>query len=167
MSLIAGIIKFMSNYQTYISAPFGYVCVCSSRDYVTRIELLASKVSSNSRLNKFAKEAREQVKAYLKNSTFKFDLPIEINGSAYRKQVWNEIAKIPARETRTYGDIATLVGSSARAVGGACGDNVLPILIPCHRVVARGGLGGFMHSSGGFSLKVKWWLLNHEGGFAN
>jgi methylated-DNA-[protein]-cysteine S-methyltransferase len=167
MHLIGAIIKFMHTCQTYISAPFGYICVFSSIDFVSRIELLASKVPSNSRLNKFAKEARKQVKAYLKNSTFKFDLPIEINGSAYRKQVWDEIVKIPARETRTYGDIAALVGSSARAVGGACGDNVLPILIPCHRVVARAGLGGFMHSSGGFSLKVKWWLLNHEGGLAN
>ena len=154
----------MPTYQTCISAPFGYVCVYSSTNYVTRLALLASKVPSNSRLNKFAKEAREQVKAYLKNSAFKFDLPIKITGSAYRKLVWNEIVKIPARETRTYGDIATLVGSSARAVGGACGDSVLPILIPCHRVVARAGLGGFMHSSGGFSLKVKWWLINHEGG---
>ena len=167
MSLIAAIIKFMPTYQTCISAPFGYVCICSSTDHVTRIELLASKAPSNSRLNKFAKEAREQVKAYLKNSAFKFDLPIDINGSAYRKQVWSEIAKIPAAETRTYGDIAVLMGSSARAVGGACGDNVLPILIPCHRVVARADLGGFMHSSGGFSLKVKWWLLNHEGGLAS
>ena len=167
MSLIAAIIKFMPTYQTCISAPFGYVCICSSTDYVTRIELLASKAPSNSRLNKFAKEAREQVKAYLKNSAFKFDLPIDINGSAYRKQVWSEIVKIPAGETRTYGDIATLVGSSARAVGGACGDNVLPILIPCHRVVARADLGGFMHSSDGFSLKVKCWLLNHEGGLTS
>jgi methylated-DNA-[protein]-cysteine S-methyltransferase len=167
MNLIGGIIKFMPTYQSYISAPFGYVCVCSSTDCVSRIELLASKVPSNPRLNKFAKEAREQVKAYLKNSTFKFDLPIDIKGSAYRKQVWNEIVKIPAGETRTYGDIATLVGSSARAVGGACGDNVLPILIPCHRVVARADLGGFMHSAGGFSLKVKWWLLNHEGSLAS
>jgi methylated-DNA-[protein]-cysteine S-methyltransferase len=167
MILIAAIIKLMRIYQTCISAPFGYVCVCSSTDYVTRIELLASKARSNSRLNKFAKEAREQVKAYLKNSAFKFDLPVDINCSAHRKQVWSEIVKIPAGETRTYGDIATLVGSSARAVGGACGDNVLPILIPCHRVVARADLGGFMHSSGGFSLKVKWWLLNHEGGLTS
>lgn len=167
MSLIAAIIKFMPTYQTCISAPFGYVCICSSTACVTRIELLASKAPSNSRLNKFAKEAREQVKAYLKNSAFKFDLPIDINGSAYRQQVWSEIAKIPAGETRTYGDIAVLMGSSARAVGGACGDNVLPILIPCHRVVARADLGGFMHSSRGFSLKVKWWLLNHEGGLAS
>ena len=167
MSLIAAIIKFMPTYQTCISAPFGYVCICSSTDYVTRIELLASKAPSNSRLNKFAKEAREQVRAYLKNSAFKFDLPIDINGSAYRKQVWSEIVKIPAGETRTYGDIAILMGSSARAVGGACGDNVLPILIPCHRVVARADLGGFMHSSDGFSLKVKCWLLNHEGGLTS
>jgi methylated-DNA-[protein]-cysteine S-methyltransferase len=157
----------MPTYQTCVSAPFGYVCVCTSTDYVSKIELLASKVPSNSRLNKFAKEAREQVKAYLKNSAFKFDLPIDINGSTYRKQVWSEVVKIPAGETRTYGDIATLVGSSARAVGGACADNVLPILIPCHRVVARVDLGGFMHSSGGFSLNVKWWLLNHEGGLAS
>ena len=56
------------------------------------------------------------------------------------------------------------MGSSAIAVGGACGDNSLPLLIPCHRVVGRSGLGGFMHSSVGFSLEVKWWLLNHECG---
>ena len=161
-SFIARIINFVSTHQACISAPFGYVRIWSSSECVTRVELTASKVPSDSPLNKFAKEAQEQIKAYLKNPAFKFDLPIAINGSAYRKRVWNEIVNIPAGETRTYGEIATLMGSSAIAVGGACGDNGLPLLIPCHRVVGRSGLGGFMHSSVGFSLEVKWWLLNHE-----
>ena len=153
--------------QTYVSAPFGYVRVLSSIDCVTKIELLACRISTSTRLNKFALEAREQIKAYLKNPNFKFDLPIDIQGSSYRKRVWSEILRIPVRETRTYSEIAAFMGSSARAVGSACGDNRLPLLIPCHRVVAQSGLGGYMHASIGFSLKVKWWLLHHEASLAN
>ncbi|MDC1311593.1 methylated-DNA--[protein]-cysteine S-methyltransferase [Burkholderiales bacterium] len=148
--------------QTCISAPFGYVRVSSSVDFVTEVELVACKTPSTNRLNRLAVEAREQIKTYLKNPNFKFDLPVDIQGSSYRKRVWSEILKIPVRETRTYGEIAIFTSSSARAVGGACGDNRLPLLIPCHRIVARSGLGGYMHASAGFSLKVKWWLLHHE-----
>tara|TARA_E500000178_G_C16711145_1_gene612755 strand:+ start:125 stop:598 length:474 start_codon:yes stop_codon:yes gene_type:complete len=153
----------VSIYQVCISAPFGYVNVLSAIDCVTKVELLAHKVSSSPKLNEFAFEAQKQIKEYLKTPTFKFDLPIDVKGSAYRRLVWGEIVRIPAKETRTYGEIAALIGSSARAVGIACGDNRLPLLIPCHRVVAKSGLGGFMHASGGFALKLKWWLLNHEG----
>ena len=86
----------MSTHQACISAPFGYVRIWSSSECVTRVELTASKVPSDFPLNKFAKEAQEQIKAYLKNPVFKFDLPIAINGSAYRKRVWNEIGNIAA-----------------------------------------------------------------------
>jgi methylated-DNA-[protein]-cysteine S-methyltransferase len=76
--------------------------------------------------------------------------------------VWRAIGAIRPGVTRTYGQIAVELGSAPRAVGQACGDNPLPLLIPCHRVVAADGPGGFAHSAAGFHQTVKQWLLAHE-----
>ena len=70
---------------------------------------------------------------------------------------------IPRGQTRQYGELAAQIGSSARAVGQACGNNPIPVVIPCHRVVGKSGMGGFMHHSGGYALDIKRWLLAHEG----
>jgi methylated-DNA-[protein]-cysteine S-methyltransferase len=69
---------------------------------------------------------------------------------------------IPRGRTLTYGEMARKLDGEARAVGQACGDNRLPIVIPCHRVVAADGVGGFSHSTGGYLLEAKRWLLMHE-----
>jgi len=69
---------------------------------------------------------------------------------------------IPRGRTRTYGELAAELGGEARAVGQACGDNRLPIVIPCHRVVAADGIGGLGHATGGYLLEAKRWLLMHE-----
>jgi methylated-DNA-[protein]-cysteine S-methyltransferase len=73
--------------------------------------------------------------------------------------------RIAAGKTRTYGELAAELRSSARAVGGACGANPIPVVVPCHRVIAAGGaIGGFMGArSEGFELGIKRWLLEHEG----
>ena len=94
-----------------------------------------------------------------------FDLPLAASGSAYQQRVWAAIAGIPRGQVRTYGDVARLIGSAPRAVGQACGANWFPVVIPCHRVTAAGGLGGFAHhdDATGFHLGVKRWLLAHEG----
>lgn len=113
--------------------------------------------------NPLAGEVVRQLRAYLADPTFVFNLPLRASGTPYRQQVWQQIAAIPCGQTRTYGDLAKAIGSAPRAVGGACGDNPLPVVVPCHRVVAAtGGLGGFAHHSAGFLLDVKRWLLNHE-----
>ena len=72
------------------------------------------------------------------------------------------LCEIPRGKTLTYGALAQRLGAEARAVGQACGDNRLPIVIPCHRVVAADGIGGFGHSTGGYLLEAKRWLLMHE-----
>jgi methylated-DNA-[protein]-cysteine S-methyltransferase len=69
---------------------------------------------------------------------------------------------IPRGRTRTYGEFARELGGEARAVGQACGDNRLPIVIPCHRVVAADGIGGFAHATDGYLIEAKRWLLLHE-----
>ncbi len=82
-------------------------------------------------------------------------------GSAFQRRVWEALQQIPYGETRTYAELARYIGSSARAVGGALRANPLPIFIPCHRVVAATGLGGYAGASE-LGQKRKRWLLAHE-----
>jgi methylated-DNA-[protein]-cysteine S-methyltransferase len=89
------------------------------------------------------------------------NLPLRPQGSAYRQRVWQALRQIPAGETRTYLDIARLAGGSPRSVGGANAANPIAIFIPCHRVVAVGGLGGYSFADG---LQTKQKLLALERG---
>ncbi|MDR2166201.1 MAG: methylated-DNA--[protein]-cysteine S-methyltransferase [Zoogloeaceae bacterium] len=109
-------------------------------------------------------EAVRQIEAWLADARFVFDLPTRARGTPFQKQVWAAISAIPPGETRTYSALATSIGRrTPRPVGNACGANPLPILVPCHRVVAsNGGLGGFARQRGGFLLDIKHWLLQHE-----
>lgn len=103
-----------------------------------------------------------QLSAYLENAKYKFDLPIRLSGSMHQLQVWEAMQRIPAGQVRTYGELADEVGSNARAVGTACGNNPVPIVVPCHRIVAVNGLGGFMGGTGDQTVSIKRWLLRHE-----
>jgi len=103
--------------------------------------------------------ARDQVHEYLDGERTGFDLPLAPFGTAYRQRVWAALCAIPYGATRTYLDIAAVAGGAARSVGQANADNPIPILIPCHRVVATGGLGGY---SGGDGLETKRFLLALE-----
>lgn len=106
-------------------------------------------------------DAKAQLDAYFDGERRAFDLPLAPAGSPFQRSVWKLIAAIPFAETRAYGALARRLGSAPRAVGGACGRNPLPLLIPCHRVVGAGGtLGGY---SGDGGLDAKRWLLAWEG----
>jgi methylated-DNA-[protein]-cysteine S-methyltransferase len=104
-------------------------------------------------------EAARQLEAYLAGRLTHFDLPLAASGTAFDQRVWAAMRAIPYGETRTYGDLAHATDSGPRAIGGACGRNPIPIIVPCHRVLARGGLGGY---SGGEGLPTKQWLLSLE-----
>ncbi len=105
-------------------------------------------------------EAARQLAAYFDGRLSRFDLPLAPAGSPFEMRVWSAMLAIPYGETRCYGDLAQAVGSAPRAVGRACGKNPLPIVIPCHRVLARAGLGGY---SGEGGLATKQRLLALEG----
>jgi len=105
-------------------------------------------------------EAARQLQAYFDGKLSHFDLPLAPAGSPFEKRVWSAMQKIPYGETRCYGDLAVDISSAARAVGGACGKNPIPIVIPCHRVLAKAGLGGY---SGAGGLDTKQALLRLEG----
>jgi methylated-DNA-[protein]-cysteine S-methyltransferase len=103
--------------------------------------------------------ARDRLHAYFDGVRICFDLPLDPHGTPYRRRVWEALRTIPAGETRTYAEIARLAGGSPRSVGGASGANPIPILIPCHRVVAGNGPGGY---SGADGLITKRYLLDLE-----
>ena len=105
------------------------------------------------------RRARDQLHAYFDAELTAFDLPLAPLGSPYRQKVWRALCDIPYGATRTYLDIARVAGGSPRAVGGANGSNPIPIIIPCHRVVATTGIGGY---SGGEGLPTKRALLSLE-----
>jgi methylated-DNA-[protein]-cysteine S-methyltransferase len=103
---------------------------------------------------------REELSEYANGSRKTFDAPLAFAGSEWQKTVWEALTRIPFGETRSYGEIADALGrpGAARAVGRANASNVLPLVVPCHRVIAADGtLGGF---NGGLHLKER--LLEHE-----
>lgn len=106
---------------------------------------------------------RSQINAYFKNAQNKFDLPLDLQGTAFQKKVWRILQSIPAGKTLTYGEVARRLNSSPRAVGNACRANPVPLVVPCHRVVSAQGIGGFSGQTGGPKVAIKTWLLQHEG----
>ncbi|RUO25426.1 hypothetical protein CWE09_01435 [Aliidiomarina minuta] len=107
---------------------------------------------------------QEQLGTYLRQSDYSFDLPLAPEGTDFQCWVWQQMSAIPAGQVRTYGEIAKLRNSAARAVGGACRANPLPLFIPCHRIVSRSGIGGYSGQwQEGERIDVKRWLLTHEG----
>lgn len=107
------------------------------------------------------RECVRQLTAYFDGSLTVFDLPLHLVGTPFRQKVWKALRTIPYGETRSYGELAAMVGNekASRAVGGANHHNPVPIVVPCHRVIgADGSLTGY-----GGGLDMKRWLLEHEG----
>lgn len=102
----------------------------------------------------------DEMTAYFAGTLQKFQTPVAPKGSAFQQDFYAALCAIPYGETRTYGDLARDLGVSAQAIGQACGANPIAIIIPCHRVLAANGLGGYS-GLGGIEAKVA--LLRLEG----
>jgi methylated-DNA-[protein]-cysteine S-methyltransferase len=149
-------------YDVTIDFPRMKVAVRTRDDKVAGIRYLPMSTPAIAPKNALAERAARQLERYREDPDTVFDLPLLIEGSPLQRGVWNAMCAIPRGRTRTYGDLARELGADARVVGQACGDNRLPIVIPCHRVVAADGIGGFSHTSEGYLIEVKRWLLAHE-----
>lgn len=150
------------NFDATYLAPFAVLGIRTNGKAVTGLRYLSGDVAPSRPTSSLAQEVVRQIERYLVEPDYVFDLPLEIVGSEFRKRVWKVMCEIPAGRTMTYGEVAERIGSAPRAVGGACGDNQIPLIIPCHRIVARNGIGGFMHTTGDIELGIKRWLLAHE-----
>lgn len=154
----------MAEFDAVIGFPAMRVGVRVRGEHVAAISFLPPQAKLVEPQNELAERAARQIERYRGDPDARFDLPLLVEGTDFQRRVWQALCAIPCGRTLTYGEIARQVEGEARAVGQACGDNRLPLVIPCHRAVAADGIGGFAHSTGGFHLEAKRWLLLHEMG---
>jgi methylated-DNA-[protein]-cysteine S-methyltransferase len=152
-------------FSAIVPAPFGGIGIRTEAGAVCEMVYLPPQFAEQDATDPVAEKAAGQVLKYLAQPDYCFKLPLAPVGTAFQRKVWDVIAAIPRGDLLTYGEVARIIGSAPRAVGQACGANWFPLVIPCHRVTAAGGLGGFANHDDetGFYLGVKRWLLVHEG----
>ncbi len=150
------------DYQAVVAAPGFALGVRCNHDEILGIDFLEARAEQSPK-TLLAKEAVRQLRAYMKDPGFDLGLPLAPAGTPFQRRVWERIALIPPGHTKSYGELAGELATAPRAVGGACGANLYPIVVPCHRVIAAdGALGGFARERGGLLLAIKHWLLEHE-----
>ncbi|SNR62856.1 methylated-DNA-[protein]-cysteine S-methyltransferase [Methylobacillus rhizosphaerae] len=150
-----------SEFDAVITAPFGAIGINVADEYVTGMRLISSPLSPHCPAQPFAQYVALQIQQYLDNTDHVLDVPYIMQGTPFQKRVWRAMMEIPLGQVWTYSELATRVASGPRAVANVCGANHLPLLIPCHRIVAKSGIGGFMKNDK-HGLDVKRWLLQHE-----
>ena len=152
-----------SRFQAKLRTPFALLGIRTDDDELAEIAFLGRDGDAVPPQSRLAERACAQLERYVRDPQYRFDLPLALCGTPFQRRVWGRISAIAAGRTRSYGELARELQSAARAVGQACGANPLPLVVPCHRVLAADGIGGFAHREGGFHLSVKRWLLAHEG----
>jgi len=155
-----------ASYQAKLPTQFALLGIRAEDGLLAEIVFLPKTGRPLAPQNPLAEQTCAQIERYIGDPEFEFDLPLAGRGTPFQRRVWGKISAIRPGRTRSYGDLARELGSAPRAVGQACGANPLPLVVPCHRVLAASGLGGFAHHEGGFHLSVKRWLLAHEGAAA-
>lgn len=153
----------MNAYQAIIATPLGRVAIRMAGDAVSALDYLPADTPEQPPTNAATQGVIEQLEAYFRDSRYSFGIPLAPAGTAFQRKVWEALQAIPPGTVLTYGELARQLDTAARAIGGACRSNPIPILIPCHRVVGRQGLGGYAGEVAGDPLAIKRWLLRHEG----
>ena len=141
-----------------IRSPLGPLTIVEDDDAIVALEWCWMREMTETSLLSFASD---QLANYFDGELTKISLPLAPSGTPFQRLVWASMNRIPYGETKSYGEVADEIGSSPRAVGNACGQNPIPILIPCHRVVGKGG--ALIGYSGREGVETKRYLLEHEG----
>jgi len=147
----------------FLQTPIGCLALSFTGDTLHQVELLYDDpAESKTSLSLKQKSIVKQIQSYFKKAqtlTVPFVLQM---GTPFQQRVWQALSNIPLGQTRTYGELAKKLRTSARAIGMACRTNPIALIVPCHRVVAANDLGGFGGRRDGKPLRVKQWLLAHE-----
>lgn len=149
-------------FSTVITSPVGVIGIYTDDTAVKYVTYLAPSYAELAPLNHLAEECASQLQQYFADSSWYFDLPLMPDGTAFQRRVWQHLSGIQSGQTQTYGHIARRLHTSARAIGNACRQNPLVIVIPCHRVISSNGVGGYSGSTYGQKIAVKQFLLDHE-----
>lgn len=151
------------HYDAVIQTPLGKLGIRFDKDALSLIDFVSPSVPDMPPATPFMARAVEELQRYFEDPSRPFTLSLMLHGTPFQLRVWHALQAIPPGSVRTYGDLAKELGSSPRAVGGACRANPVPIVVPCHRVVSATGLGGYSGARGGEWLTLKVRLLAHEG----
>ena len=143
--------------QLSLHSPIGDLTVSTDDEYIVALDWGWGRDQEPTPV---LARAIAQLEDYFDGKLKAFDLPLRPEGTAFHRAVWQAMVDIPYGQVLTYGEISARLKASARAVGTACGRNPIPVIIPCHRVIGTGGLGGYS-GDGGVDTKV--FLLRHEG----
>lgn len=120
-------------------------------------------IPSQEPTDNISKEVVHQLECYFENPQWHFDLPLDLTGTQFQQRLWGALSDVPAGTTDTYGQLANLLSSGAQAIGQACRRNPVPVVLPCHRIVSRQGVGGYFGEVDGEKMIIKKALLTHEG----
>jgi methylated-DNA-[protein]-cysteine S-methyltransferase len=151
------------NYVASVKTPFAHLALVLKDDVLVSIDFLQHNEKEILPKSAAAKKIVRQIKAYCKHAANEFDVKLELQGTDFQKKVWRELQKVPFGKVKTYGDLAKKLHTSARAVGNACRRNPVPLIVPCHRIVAASGIGGYSGTTSGAIHSIKRELLDHEG----
>jgi methylated-DNA-[protein]-cysteine S-methyltransferase len=152
-----------SNYDMVIDSPIGHLGVKLEGQAVCCLDYLDRRSALRAPAGRAARRVAHELARYFRSGRQSFTVPVELHGTPFQQRVWRALQAIPGGQTLTYGALAATLGSGARAVGNACRSNPVPVIVPCHRVVAVQGLGGYAGQTRGAGLARKRWLLDHEG----
>ena len=147
--------------QEWLVTPFGRLELLVQSEAIIQVDWEAAKPQPG--LRQYA--LQRQLDQYWANPKTEVSIKLLRQGSTYRQLVWNKLCEIPMGETVSYTELAQSIASGARAVGNACRDNPYPLFIPCHRVVAKSGMGGYCGQTEGELMAIKLHLLAYEARF--
>jgi methylated-DNA-[protein]-cysteine S-methyltransferase len=151
-------------YELVMASPVGWLGVRTDGSALTAVEILAGPAPAGGRPGAAAQQVGEALGRYFAGDTDALaGLPVAPTGTPFQRRVWERLRTVRPGEISTYGALGRGLGTSARAVGGACRANPIPLVIPCHRVVGAAGLGGYSGERAGDGVEKKRWLLAHEG----
>jgi len=151
-------------YSFTVSTPFTNLGVITQDNKVVAIESVGETRNIRPKTS-FDRSVASKISRYCKSNDASLDFPVELDGTPFQRKVWRALQKIPAGKVLTYGTLAAKLKTSARAVGNACRRNPALLVVPCHRVVAAHGIGGFAGKNIGKWPRIKQKLLAHEGVF--
>lgn len=154
----------MTDHQAIMTSPIGRIGLrLDEMDRLVALDFLGDRGRSRPPVSLAGRRIVAALQAYFADPLLPLEIPLVPAGTPFQQRVWAALRQIPPGSTRTYGELARYLNSAPRAVGQACRRNPIPIVIPCHRVVAQDGAGGYSGATSGPELDIKRWLLTHEG----
>ncbi|MBE9515374.1 MAG: methylated-DNA--[protein]-cysteine S-methyltransferase [Proteobacteria bacterium] len=147
-----------------VDSPVGRLGVTTHEGRLQSIDFLTASAALAPPVEPFDKEVAKQLQAYFQNPDFTFSLPLCDAASDFQQRLRKQLLKVKPGKPETYGSMAQYLNSAPRAVGAALRANPVPLVVPCHRVIAATDIGGFSGKRSGRLPAIKQWLLNYEQG---